>query len=63
MNGNVFTCRSSEFTPVHIAAVHNAISAKSAPPNSLASTLRRPDGALWSLAYDSDLDRNDKLGL
>jgi hypothetical protein len=48
---------------VHIAASHHAISAQSAPPNSLASALRRPDRALWAFAYDSDLDRNDKLGL
>jgi hypothetical protein len=63
MNGNTFACRPGEFTPVHIAAAHHAISAQSAPPNSLASALRRPDGVLWAAAYDSDLDRNDKLGL
>jgi hypothetical protein len=38
-------------------------SAQSAPHNSLFSALRRQDGALWAAAYDSDLDRNDKLGL
>jgi hypothetical protein len=49
--------------PCAIAAAHHAISAQSAPPNSLARALRRSDGALWADAYDSDLDRNDKLGL
>jgi hypothetical protein len=63
MNGSISACRPSEFTPVHIAAAYHAISAQSAPPNSLASALRRPDWALWAAAYDSDLDRNDKLGL
>jgi hypothetical protein len=59
MNGNIPACRPSEFTPVHIAAAHHAISAQSAPHNSLASALRHPDGALWAAAYDPDLDRND----
>jgi hypothetical protein len=63
MNGNISACRPSEFTPVHIAAAHHAISAQSAPPNSLVSALRLPDGALWAAAYNSDLDRNDKLSL
>jgi hypothetical protein len=63
MNGNTSACRPSDLTPVHIAAAHHAISAQIAPPNSLASALRRPDGELWAAAYDSDLDRNDKLGL
>jgi hypothetical protein len=63
MNGNISACRPKEFTPVHIAAAHSEISAQSAPPNSLASARRLPDGALWAAAYDSDLDRNDKLGL
>jgi hypothetical protein len=57
MNGNISACRPSEFTPVHIAAAHQAISAQSAPPNSLASALRLPDGVLWAAAYDSDLNR------
>jgi hypothetical protein len=37
-------------------------SAQSAPHNSLFSALRRQGGALWAAAYDSDFDRNDKLG-
>jgi Reverse transcriptase (RNA-dependent DNA polymerase) len=48
---------------VHIAAAHHAICAQSTQPNSLSSVLRRPDGALWAAAYESDLDRNDILGL
>jgi hypothetical protein len=63
MNGIVSACRPSELTPVRIAAAHHAISAQIAPPNSLASALRLPDGALLAAAYDSDLDRYDKLGL
>jgi hypothetical protein len=52
MNGNISTCRSRKFAFVHIAAAHNAISTQNAPSNSLASALRRPDGALWAAAYD-----------
>jgi hypothetical protein len=63
MNGNISACRPSKFSPVHIAASHHAISAQSAPHNNLACALRPPDEALWAAAYDSDLDRNDKLGL
>jgi hypothetical protein len=63
MNGNIFSCRPSEFTPVHIAAAHNAISAQSALTNSLANAPRRLDGAFWAAASDSDLDPNDKLDL
>jgi hypothetical protein len=63
MHGNISACLPSELTPVHIAAAHHAISAQSAPPNSLDSAFRRPGGALWAAAYDSDLDYNDKLGL
>jgi hypothetical protein len=63
VNGSISTCRPSEFTPVHVATAHNTVAAQNAPPNSLASALRRPDGALWAAAYDSDLDRNELLGL
>jgi hypothetical protein len=67
MNGNISTCRPSEFTPVHIAAAQHAISAERAPPNSRACAESHEKSLKphndWAAAYDSDLDRNDKFGL